>query len=132
MVVKPQNPMRKLEELKKFYSKLYETDESVKFKYVNDLESGITQEQKEALDAPITMQELSKAVKSLKRGKSPGNDGLINEFYMLNWEKIKEHLFQAIVYGLNNGKIHDSALKGLITLIPKKGKDVRFVRSLTT
>ena len=36
----------------------------------------------EELDMPITYAEVSKAINSLKRGKSPGFDGILNDFFI--------------------------------------------------
>lgn len=44
-------------------------------------------------DCPITKAEMSEAVSSMKKGKSPGNDGLSVEFYLHFWEMIENPLF---------------------------------------
>ena len=43
----------------------------------------------------------------------------------MNWNTIKNILYDAIVYRLENEQLHDSALNGLITLIPKANRDNR-------
>ena len=43
--------------------------------------------QKEILKKPLTLRELEIALKNLHNGKSPGNDGLTREFYVVFLEK---------------------------------------------
>ena len=44
-------------------------------------------------DSKLTREELKTALLSLKKGKSPGLDGLSFEFYILFWDIIQEPLF---------------------------------------
>jgi hypothetical protein len=41
--------------------------------------------EKETLDEDINLDEISKVIKILKPNKSPGEDGIISEFYQLFW-----------------------------------------------
>jgi uncharacterized protein YqfB (UPF0267 family) len=45
--------------------------------------------EKETLDEDINLDEISKVIKKLKPNKSPGEDGIISEFYQLFWQDIK-------------------------------------------
>ena len=40
------------------------------------------------LDEDINLDEISKVIKILKPNKSPGEDGIISEFYQLFWQDI--------------------------------------------
>ena len=71
------------------------------------------------LDHDITLDELSSVVKSLKNNKSPGWDGLTNEFYKKFWGKIKHLLHQAITESVNSSMLPPSLRIGVITLLPK-------------
>ena len=74
------------------------------------------------LDGPITLQECEEAVTDMRKGSSPGPDGIPPEFYLI---------FLAIDWPTASG--HDSILKegsfsrdvnsALISLLLKKGKD---------
>ena len=119
-----------MKELYKFYKKLYTTDPNVEFHYENNSNVKVNEEMKETLEGEITMKELKQAVTQLKRGKSPGCDGIIAEFYMINIRIIKEPLLEAINEGYREGKLHESALRGIITLIPKRSSDTRRIESL--
>jgi hypothetical protein len=45
--------------------------------------------EKETLDEDISLEEISNVIKILKPNKSPGEDGIISEFYQLYWQDIK-------------------------------------------
>ena len=74
-------------------------------------------------DPILSMDELHEALKTTKSGKTPGNDGLPAEFYKIFWPKIKNHLFNAINCAYHNGSLSITQRQGIITLLPKKGKD---------
>jgi hypothetical protein len=53
--------------------------------------------EKETLDEDINLDEISKVIKILKPNKSPGEDGIISEFYQLFWQNIKNEFFEVII-----------------------------------
>ena len=55
--------------------------------------------------------------------KSPGCDGLTVEFYLSFWELIKEHLLLMFNECISRKEMTATMKQGLITLIPKPGKD---------
>ena len=74
-------------------------------------------------DAPITMEELTEAVKSIKNNKSPGSDGFTGEFYKRFWEDIKWLLLDQFKYAIKHGKLSIDQRRGVITTVPKGNKD---------
>jgi hypothetical protein len=52
--------------------------------------------EKETLDEYISLDEISKVIKILKPNKSPGEDGIILEFYQLYWQDIKNEFFEVV------------------------------------
>lgn len=52
--------------------------------------------QKDTLDSEFTFSELSIALKSLRKKRAPGIDGLTPEFYITFWEELK-HFFSNII-----------------------------------
>lgn len=60
----------------------------------------------------------------MKKGKSPGSDGLTIEFYAHFWETIKRPLLRMYNDCIINEELSTSMKQGLITLIPKPGKDL--------
>ena len=112
-----------------FYASLYTSDRNVDFQFKNNSNSQLTPQQKSDLDEPITIEELTTAVKSLKQNKAGGLDGFSFEFYQFFWSKIKNLYHQVLQYTITNGEFHKPAITGLITLIPKKDKDLIFLKN---
>ena len=76
------------------------------------------------LDKDITELELVKALKTLRKGRAPGNDGLTVEFYLHYWDLIGTFFHRALLDSINKKLLGSSQRDGLIKLIPKKGKDL--------
>ena len=74
------------------------------------------------MSKPITEQELYQAIRLSADNKSPGTDGLGNEFYKTFWPDIKGDLLSAINKSLSTGSLSISQKQGIISLIPKSGK----------
>ena len=124
------NPQNILDNLRNFYANLYSKDFSVKFQYQNEDNIRISNDTKQALEGKITTTELKFALKNMKRNKVPGCSGLPVEIYIVFWNKVGQCLLDAINFAYDIGHLHDSALKGIITLIPKKHKDTRIIKNL--
>ena len=56
--------------------------------------------------------------------KSPGFDGLPIEFYIVFWNDINDMLLNSYNYSFENGLLSLSQRNGVITLLPKKDKDL--------
>ena len=75
----------------------------------------------ELLSQDFTLLELDKCLKSFKKGKSPGNDGLPLEFYLTFWD-ILAHDLLAVFKDLEGlDRLPDSFRSGIVTLLYKKG-----------
>ena len=89
----------------KFYTNLYSATKTCK-KTQKSLLKNITRTfssvQKDFLDAPITHEELEKAVSSLNDEKSPGLTGFPAEFYKRFWPLLKTRYLQFINYAFSN------------------------------
>ena len=94
----------------------YKFDETLSFPNLNE-------EEKTERDKPITESECSKAISQLANNKSPGLDGFSAEFYKTFWQDLKELFIKCLNYSLTTNRLCDSQYKGVITLIPKPGKD---------
>ena len=77
------------------------------------------------LDKPITEAEILKAINSLKRGKSPGFDGVLNDFFLDAKEFIISYLAKIYNKIYDSGIYPESLCKGLIVPIHKKGGQER-------
>jgi hypothetical protein len=62
----------------------------------NHIFKKLTCDESEDLEKDLTINEIKKIIFSMKQYKSPGLDGIINEFYQIYWDTIKEDLFVKI------------------------------------
>ena len=124
------DPRLILDMQRKFYQKLYTSNPETKFDAINNGNVRISKEDQEMADQPISIEELPLALKNICNGCCPDLDGLTTDFYKMFFSYLKEPLFQAICAGIRRGMLHDSALMGIINLIPKQGKDARFLCNL--
>ncbi|GBG75905.1 hypothetical protein CBR_g21147 [Chara braunii] len=74
---------------------------------------GISQECRDNLDQPITLEELWEAVKSMARGKSPGSEGLPVEFYEALWPHIGPILLRLYNRTKEGGRLTEDMKLGL-------------------
>ena len=73
------------------------------------------------LDLPISFAEISKAIDSMKRGKSPGIDGLVSDFFIDAKEFLVPYLYRVYNFVFETGNYPKIWSEGLIVPIPKKG-----------
>ena len=118
------DPRLILKEQHKFYSDLYTSDPNIHFTLKNDdPDTQLSQEDRERLDQPISIRELNEAMKSFKPNKTPGNTGLTAEFFQFFWAKLVHVYLDVINLAKKRGHLHASARRGIIALIPKKGRN---------
>jgi hypothetical protein len=65
----------------------------------------ISLQDKNLCDTNIMMEEVGKALKELKNGKSPGTDGFTPDFYKKNWSEIQELVFRSIKFAEENNAL---------------------------
>ena len=127
------DPVRILREIKSFYSNLYSFQDDVQgIINENDINESLfnkldipqlCEDQKQALERPLSKQELCDVIKSMKMNKTPGFDGLPVEFYIVFWPDICDMMLSSFNFSLQNGMLSSSQRNGIITLLPKKDKD---------
>ncbi len=86
----------------------------------------VTQDINASLTKDLTVRNILDAIKALPKGKAPGHDSVPMEFFHEYAEEVAPTLLQAFTAMLNSGTTPASINKGLITLIPKTGDQVRF------
>uniref|UniRef100_A0A3B3H9P1 Reverse transcriptase domain-containing protein n=1 Tax=Oryzias latipes TaxID=8090 RepID=A0A3B3H9P1_ORYLA len=122
-------------EIFQFYSGLYSSSYSSQdadcfFNYIKDLTPKVDENFKQVCEAEITLEEAEKAMRSLALDKSPGSDGLTINFYRHFWDHLKEQ-FLLVIKEISELNILPTTMKqGVITLIPKPGKDARLIDNL--
>jgi hypothetical protein len=70
------------------------------------------------LEAPITYDELTAALKAGARHKSPGIDGLSLEFYSANWNTIRAELLQLLNHMFLNKHLSSRQKHGIVVCLP--------------
>ena len=89
----------------------------------------ISQEDKQKLAAPITIDEVSLAVKALSNQKSPGLDSILIDFYKMFWDKIKQPVFEMLEGVIQDRQFHLTAQQGVLSLLEKVDKNPLFLRN---
>ena len=125
------DPTKILEETQLFYKKLYCETASTDFfdehfldgiPKLNEIDANTCEEE-------ITIDECGKALKKMKNGKTPGSDGLSAEFYKIFWSSIKDLVFDSFIHAYNLGELSIDQKRGIIKLIPKKDKILKFLKN---
>ena len=115
---------------KEFYQKLYSKDEQVHFSIPNIYSVAVSEIQREMQNRELEQEEIALAIKQLNNNKTPGKDGLPVEFYKLFYKKIGRLLKDVYECCAEEGKLHQTAMNGILNLIPKPGKDPRDINNL--
>lgn len=136
-------PTQILQEEVNFYSKLYSDPSEIEgtssdiddisqlsenFFLNNDIPQ-LANNQQLLCDKEIDIEECGVALYKLKNNKTPGSDGLPAEFYKFFWTDIKTLLYESYRYSLVNGTLSIDQRRGILSIIPKKGKDLRFLKN---
>lgn len=84
---------------------------------------GLGDAARDQLDRPLEEWEYSNATKQMASGKAPGRDGLPAEWYRTFWRNIQEPFLASVNESIVSGELTPSQKQGVITLLPKPGKD---------
>ena len=112
-----------------FYADLYRSNPNIKFNIVNQSGIFLSEEEKNRLEMPITMEEMQSVLEDMAHDKAPGLDGLTREFYCTFFEELKAPLMRMYYVCFRNKRLNPMARKGVIQLLPKKGKDELLVQN---
>lgn len=80
--------------------------------------------EKDNLDNPISNTEVKAAIMAMKSGKSPGVDGFPAEFYKKYLDVLCPVFTKVLQEAFGCGSLPDSFNEAIISLIPKKDKDL--------
>ena len=83
----------------------------------------LSTDNKQFCEGKISPGESHSILKEMKLNKSPGNDGLTVEFYLMFWPVIVDFVLDSFNASFEIGKLSSSQRQGVITLIEKEGKD---------
>ena len=113
-----------------YYRDLYTADPQISFKLEKNIEGEVPSDHIAAQNSPFTEDEIKEAICGLKNNSCPGSDGLPSEFYKVFWTKVKQDIMNMIEESYGEMKLHSSARRGILNLIPKKDKDTRVLKNL--
>ena len=121
------DPEKINEILVNFWSKLFTTQitpqENILTQYLKNINK-ITDDLNQELETNITQMEIERALTSMIRGKSPGEDGLTVAFYQEMWEQIKQLYFEMVTEVWKEEQMPKSMKVGILRLLPKPRKDL--------
>lgn len=86
----------------------------------------LSQAEQEEIDADIELSDIEYAIKGMKNGKSPGNNGYPDKIF---WHDIKHLLLASFKQSFIAGHLTVHQKQGVLTLLPKKGKDLRMLKN---
>ena len=112
-----------------FCNKLYTADKSVRFNITNNTNKKVPVDDRQQLEQPIMLAELQQAVDGFPANKTPGCDGLTAKFYQMFFKNFGSYFHDALLYAYENSKLHISARCGILTLIPKKDRDLLLLKN---
>ena len=120
-----------LREQQRFYESLYTANKEVVFSIPSDsVNNKLNSYHRALLEAPISENEIFKCIKAMAANKTPGMDGLTKEFYETFFPELKAVLVPLYEQILKENCLNPSTRKGVFALLPKKGKDLLFLKSL--
>lgn len=85
--------------------------------------------ERDFIDDMITIEDLERALWSMKLNKSPGSDGLTIEFYRKFWNLLGPWLLRSLSSVFDKGLLSKEQYRGVLTLIPKKNRDKRYINN---
>ena len=125
-----------LQEAKTFYESLYSS--KIDLSTSNEKEDSFFPEnhkiklnynQKMSCKGLLSAAECLQSLKTTESGKSPGTDGLSEEFYKMFWNDVSSFLIDALNMSFSKGYLSISQRRGLITLLPKKNKPRQYLKN---
>lgn len=85
----------------------------------------LTESNASSLDAPITLEEIKGTIQQMRKGRSPGRDGIPPKFYAIFRDDLGVVLFNMFKYAIEKGTFSRDVNVAIISLLLKKEKDER-------
>ena len=126
-------PKQILEKEERFFREIYPSKnvcpESVNLELFFDGLNTLKQEEADTCEGLLTLEECTKSPKPFMNDKTPGSDGFTIEFYCFFWNAIGPIMVESFNYAFENGEMSISQKRGIISLIPKKDKDKKYLKN---
>ena len=131
--VKITDPKDILQEEKTFFKTIYtpkNMDPNLpEFNHFFEADKALPDTMAETWEGTISLEECANALKKMEINKTPGTDGLTVEFYRYFWDIVGIYMVESFNYAFETGKLSISQHQGIISLIPKKKKDVEYLKN---
>ena len=119
------DPSEILALVREFYSNLCKRrgmkTEKECLQYLYDLNlPQLSDQDRNSCEDLLTKKECWDSLNAMKNGESPGNDGLLKEFYFCFFNELCDSLITALIASFEVGKLSLSQRQAIITLIEKK------------
>ena len=128
-----QNYTEVLEEIKKFYKKLFMKQDLNKSDTQIFLEGlnlpKISESEQLLCETEITLDDLKESMLSMCDDKSPGNDGITRELYNFFWEDVGMLMYDSFMEAKVKKELSVSQRQAIIKLLEKMDKDRRFLKN---
>ena len=124
-----------LTEVKNFYQNLFSNKDhelqDIDFDetFGNSNSKKLTQEDSQLLEQPITLSEVSDALKKMKNNKSPGSDGFPADFYKFFWPKLKHFFLRSLNETYAKKELPTTSRQCIISCLPKGEKPREFLKN---
>ena len=92
-------------------------EESAQDTMLSKINTKLTADQALLCEGEVTHEEITHALRQAKNDKSPGTDGLTDEFYKSFWQLLGKDLVQVFNHSFENKELPDSQSYGLLTLL---------------
>ena len=124
------DPKRIMTEVEQFYSDLYSANagsSNVSYSFLHKPEfPKLTTEKKNICEGILSVKECFVCLQLFENNKSPGDDGLTDEFYKTAfWNSVGGLLVDSLNCAYDRGELSNSRKQAIIKLIEKKEKDKR-------
>ena len=114
---------------KQLYSESINIDDIPLEKTLGENTKKLSDTKSSGLEGEITYLEISTALKNMKNGKSPGNDGFTTEFFKFFWPDLGMFILKSTNYGYRTGSLSVTQKQGIITCIPKPNKSRYYLKN---
>ena len=112
-----------------YFQKLYSKSGNVHCRLHDVPPNRLSHEQCTQLENDLTLSEIETAMKGMAQRKTPGNSGFQVDFYIVFWQKLKNMLYETFKECIEVGRMTHSQCQGIISLIPKKDRDLLYVKN---
>ena len=124
------DPQKILEKQKDFYQELYSKDPHIVFDIQNTWNILVPPEVQQAQEQQLTVEDLKLALYAMNNNKTPGGDGIPADLYKVFWKLLQNPFYDMVIEVYEQHQLHSTAREGILNLIPKPGKDSRYVKNL--